>query len=346
MTPGFPRASSRERRRLTSVATLQGDMLTLGNGASIRGLSVEDLPTRLGNNIVIGSRAPGDRVSADVHECEMIVTGPSGAGFDGPVRRGLLVWTRNLLSGGNPPPEVDSTISVRLTSSIIRSPGRGSGVFAINFASGGKVSVHMSGNVIGGGLDAHGGVSREDSVQGSSTEIFSHRNLYRSDAAGTALGMQITGASGNPSGAAVPASISNSLSLHSIDDRIEGFVTGILAVGGRRYAAAAGPVNGNTLDLKLEGTQITATNWALRLFGAKTEAGSASVAAGDDNILNALLRGVTTTSPLPNQFADTGAPGTAGPGDPALAGIGNSLEFIGNRNAFEQTNELPPLDLR
>ena len=68
------------RTTLSMTGNTPGNMLTLGDGATIRGLQIEDLAGRAGNIVAVVSREAGDRVSATIVECEIINPNPSGAG--------------------------------------------------------------------------------------------------------------------------------------------------------------------------------------------------------------------------------------------------------------------------
>ena len=179
---GLPIGFEPTRRTLIrSTPALVGDILTLGDGSVLRALSVEDVAGRLGNLVAVLSRAAGDFISARIEDCEVV--NPNGLGMtqQGPTGHGLVVLTRNPNLGLDPPPHEDAVLRVELKRSILRSPGTGSGVFAINFASHGEIDLDLASNVIGGGLDSTGGVSRPDAVAGASVNIQSSRNLYRSD---------------------------------------------------------------------------------------------------------------------------------------------------------------------
>jgi hypothetical protein len=187
---------------IAAVPGVTGNFVTLGDGASLQGLVIQDLvrPALTGGSVVaVSSRKPSDFVSAQVTECEIInpnsVTGP---GLNGPVGRGLLAITRNRLT----PAERHRTSSrwsrfISHTPSSAR-PGGGDGIFAINFASGSHIELHLRRNVIGK-LGANGGVSSPDSTVGATVLIQSTGNLYRADTATpTSLGWQLNGASDPP----------------------------------------------------------------------------------------------------------------------------------------------------
>ena len=72
------------RTVLRATSALVGDIVTLGNGAILRGLTIEDAPGRSGGNlVVVSSRAAGDSVAATIAECELINPNPSAVGAQG-----------------------------------------------------------------------------------------------------------------------------------------------------------------------------------------------------------------------------------------------------------------------
>lgn len=335
------------RTVLRSTLALGGDVLTLGDGATLKGLVIEDAPGRLtGNPVVVSSRAPGDFVSAQVVECEIINPNPSAIVPQGPIGRGLVAITRNPNLAADPPPHDGAVVWVRMARSIVRSPGAGYGVFAINFASHAEIRLVLERNVIGGGLNASGGVSRPDAVTGSSVDIQSARNLYRSDSIVPTLnGWSLVGGSTAPiPGLASAASTSNSLRIHSNDDDIVGFTHGIFAVGGLRTVGAAGPSASNGVDINLHGARMQAAAGPLAadllLMGAQSTV--AGVSPGDDNALRMLLRQGSGSGPTANLYADSMTPAGTNPG------AGNTLEIVGNENAFVRTNDgfdpIPPAE--
>src|SRR6266511_2122399 len=84
------------RTLLRATAALAGDVLTLGDGATLRGLVIEDLAGRpVGNPVAVVSRAAGDFISAHIEECEIINPNPSMVTGQGPSGRGLVVITSN-----------------------------------------------------------------------------------------------------------------------------------------------------------------------------------------------------------------------------------------------------------
>src|SRR5262245_65883456 len=127
------------RTILRATAALVGDILTLGNSASVKSLAIQDVAGRVtGGAVSVLSRAPGDFISARLDECEIItptvVVGTTG--------RGLVVMTRNL---DLEPPHEGAVLRVQMARSIIRSPGAANGIFAINFASHSQIQLDVEG---------------------------------------------------------------------------------------------------------------------------------------------------------------------------------------------------------
>jgi len=337
------------RTTLTMTANAPGNVLTLGDGVTVRGIAIQDLAGRVGNSIGVFSREAGDRLSATIAEVEIVNPNTHTIVPAGPAGCAVAVVTQNPNMGADPPPHAGAEIAVRLTRSLIRSnaTGTGCGLFAFNFAPVASVSVALTDNIVVGGIILSGGVSRPDAVHDSRTGIQSKRNLYRNDGADPCapqrIGWNANGGSGTPVPLPIGATERNELRIHSQDDRIEGFTTAVLAVGGRRFFAApiAGATTDNSVDLKLLGTTITTPSCGggtvvadFRLAGALVS--SASLVPGDGNTLRAVIRGVTGSGSRSNAYADVLGP--AGPVAPEFQGTGNRLEVAGNLNAFGQTN--------
>jgi hypothetical protein len=335
------------RTTLSMTANVTGNVLTLGHGVTVRRLAIEDLTGRSGNPVAVVTRGPGDRVSATLSEMEIFNPNAHGQVPAGPTGCGLAVWTDNPNVGMDPPPHEGAAVTVRMTRSLVTSPsaGTGCGLFAFNFAPFGKVDVTLDGNVIGGGIIANGGVSRPDAVHDARVAVESRGNLYRDDSADPCasrhLGWNLVGGSGSLLPAPAPATVRNTLRVQSLDDRIEGFTTGILGRAGLRLTANAGPSTENTLDLTLIGTTVSTPSCGgaafvadFRLAGAQVLDGS--LVPGDDNTLRALFRKVTGSGTRANVFTHVLSP--LGSPPPALAGSANRLEILGSPRAFEQTN--------
>lgn len=334
------------RTTLTMSANAPGNMLTLGDGVTIRGLEIADLIGRSGNVVAVVSSQPGDRVSATIAESEIVNPNPLGAGPDGPTGYGLLILTRNLNLGADPAPHDGAALTARMIRSAIRSPAGGGGVFAFNFASLGSVSVTLTGNIVGGGITANGGVSRPDAVHDSKVRMDSQRNLYRDESqdpcATPRFGWNLTGGSGPPAPLPVSETARNSLHLHSVDDRIEGFTTGVVATGSRRFFASpiAGPSTDNSVNLELLGSRISTPSCGGAPFVRDLDLEGAFAAddalfPGNGNNLRALVRGVTGSGPRFNLYANSQGP--SGPLPPQVQGD-NHLQVVGSPAAFAGTN--------
>jgi hypothetical protein len=322
------------RTLLRATAALAGDVLTLGDGATVRGLAIEDVPGRLmpGSAVSVVSRAAGDFVSARIEECEMI-----NPNLPGGISRGLVVITRN---PDLEPPHEGAVLRAQMMRSIVRSPRGGFGVFAINFASHSEVRLELESNVVGGGLNASGGTGTPDDVTEASTIIESSHNLYRSDSpVPTAIGWTLFGGADSPLPLIVSeASTFNTLRMHSMGDTLAGFASGIVAAGGRRVKALSGTISSNRVELNIHGTLLQTTTADLRLSGASSLPSALGVSTGDENTVHVLLNQATGSGARANQYAHSS---TASMGNP---GVGNQLEIVGNANSFDQTNQnfFPP----
>jgi hypothetical protein len=320
------------RTLLKATPALAGDVLTLGDGATVRGLAIQDVVGRPvpGNVVAVSSRAAGDFISARIEECEIIT--PSL--FVGATGRGLVVMS---LNPDLEPPHEGAVLRVQMARSIVRSPGGANGIFAINFASHSEIRLDLESNVVGGAFSVAGGVGLPDAVTEAGVIIRSSHNLYRSDSlVPTGVGWQLFAGADAPVPSIVSqASTFNSIQMHSIDDTLAGFATGIVASGGRRINAFSGTISSNRVELNLHDTLLQTTTVDLRLSGATTMLG---VATGDDNTAHVLFDHATGSGLRANRYADSSIPLTGNPG------VGNRLEIVGNANAFEQTNQnfLPP----
>jgi hypothetical protein len=310
-----------------ATAGLVGNFLTLGDGATVRGLAIENV-VGPGHAVAVVSRAAGDFISARIEECEIINPNLPASG------RGLAVMT---LNPDLEPAHEGAVLRVQMTRSIVRSPRAGNGVFAINFASHSEIVLDLESNVVGGGLNSAGGVGRPDATTGAGVIIRSSHNLYRSDSlVPTAIGWTLFGGADAPVAiGASQASTFNSLQIHSIDDTLAGFASGIVAAGGRRINALSETISSNRVDLNLHGTVLQTTTVDLRLSGATSLVG---VSTGDENTAHVLLDRATGSGARANQYAHSATPPMVSPG------IGNRLEIVGNANAFDQTNQnfVPP----
>jgi hypothetical protein len=203
-----------------------------------------------------------------------------------------------------------------------------------------RVAVACAENVIGGGVQLTGGTSRPDVVSGSVASMESRGNLYRADAGSSPpIGLQVYGAAGLPTpGLNVEPTINNSVRLHSVDDRIEGFVNAIVARGSSRPLASSAAISFNSAMLELHGTTLSSIGADLNLAGASSLVAGTWPDAG--SVLRVLAQGLTGSGQRNNFYADVAGPPTTSFGE------GNRLEMIGALQAFTSTNvsiiPLPP----
>jgi len=358
--------SSASRTTIRMAAGTEGNVVTLRDHATIRAIEIVDLEGRSGNVIAVASREPQDSVEASIIETIVINANPITIGASGALGRGLWVSTQNPNMGKTPSPHEGSVLSVHMTRSIIRSPAGGGGFFAYNFAANSKIRVEIVGSVVGGSNEANGGVSRPDAVHDAEVHIVSNGNLYRNEWAtpctSPLLGWNLTGGSGAPIPLKLPATSRNRLRVQSMNDRIEGFTTAVLATGGRRFFAEplnAAPTD-NHIDLQLIGTTISTPACAdrdsvnsfdnsmsvpaarrltvadLRLTGAASE--NDRLHPGDRNTVRVELRGVTGSGLRANRFLNEGGP--SGVLAPQFRGRGNRLEVVGDPQSFARRNRL------
>jgi serine/threonine protein kinase len=349
------------RTTLRMTGNVGGDVLTLGNNVTVRNLEIVDVNGRSGNVVAVNSRHPADTVSATILESVIVNPNPLGIGAGGPLGRGLTVISRNTNLGAAPSPDEKAMLAARVLRSVIRSPAGGGGWFIYNFAANSRISFEISHSLVGGSDEANGGVSRTDAVHDSEVRVRSQNNVYRNEwtdaCASPLLGWNLTGGSGAPIPLQLPETNRNRLVLQSRDDRIEGFTTGILATGSRRFFGA--PLNAgsnyNHIDLQLIGTSIstplcssreqvgntsgipfvrTAAVADLQLFGAAVE--RSAIDAGIGNTVRVELRGVTGSGTRFNKFMNVGS--SRGLLASKLRGQGNVLEIVGDFETFKRAN--------
>lgn len=342
---GF-RAGTATVLRMTS--DVGGDVLTLGDGVTLRNVEVADFAGRSGNVIGVASRRPGDRVLATIVESIILNPNPSSIGGGGQLGSALWIATQNPNLGADPPPHARSAITVRVARSIIRATAGGIGWFAFNFAPSSSITLALTHNVIGGANLANAGVSRPDAVHDAEVRIASDSNIYRSDwddpCASPLVGWDLTGGSGAP----VPMphlapTVRNTLRVRSVGDRIERFTTGIHATGSRRFfgdGLNAAPA-GNRIELQLLGTTLSTASCAgriraadLDLTGAATQPGVLN--PGDGNTVRVELRGVTGSGARSNRYRDVGI--MSGAETRRIGGSGNRLIFVGDPGTFARDN--------
>ena len=352
------------RTTIRMAASAEGNMITLGDSSTIRALEIVDLDGRSGNVVAVASRRPKDSVDATITETVIVNPNPLLVGAGLSVGRGLWVVTQNLNMGKAPAPHEGSLLSVRMTRSIIRSPSGGGGFFAYNFAANSRIRVEITGSVVGGSSEANGGVSRPDAVHDANVQILSSGNLYRNEwmdpCISPLLGLNLIGGSGAPIPLQLPATVRNELQVQSVNDRIEGFTTGVLATGGRRFFAEPlnAPPTDNHIELQLVGTTIVTPACAqadsttsvensmgipgvrkliladLRLYGAQSD--NDRLNPGDRNTVRVELRGVTGSGTRSNRYLDNGGP--SGILASQFRGRGNRLEIVGEPQSFSRAN--------
>jgi hypothetical protein len=350
-----------------------GDILALGNSVTLRNLEIVDLAGRSGNIIGVESRHAADTISATIIESVLVNPNALTIGASGALGRGLHIITRNANLGDAPPPDEGSVLSVKLLRSVIKSPAGGGGFFAFNLAANSKIALDISHSLIGGSSEANGGVSRPESVHDSEVRITSQNTVYRNEwkdpCAAPVLGWNLTGGSGAPIPMPLPETARNTLIVRSLDDRIDGFSTAVLATGGRRFFGAslnAAPKD-NYIDLQLTGTTIStpvctvttsgpeqntsgiplvrdAVIGDFRLAGAWTD--KEGIDAGNGNRVRVELRNVTASGARDNLYAN--AADAFGSLPARLQGKGNRLEIVGDPAAFARTNHridpIPPAE--
>jgi hypothetical protein len=334
--------------RIVAVSGFAGDLLTLGNGVTLKRLAIVYSVGGTGNVIAAGSRRPGDSIDASIVECEVVNPNASSSGPQGPIGRTVLLTTRNRNGGAAPLPDEDSSVSVRTSRSLIRSMAGGSAFFAINFASRGRLSLRLDNNSVTGPLEAVGGVSSPDAVTGAVVEIHSVLNAYLAPpVAAQNAAWRVYGSSG----AVIPGVVtgdtnSNALRLTSILDQIEGYGSGILAAAGRRFAPTNGLSSNNEVDLRLLGLTLR-TNGAVvggadfLLYGAQA---FGDYVPGNENRMRVLMLWTNGSGTRANRYRNS-----FGATLPENQGVGNRLEFLGSLQAFERSNDnidpLPPAEM-
>lgn len=316
--------------RILAASGFVGDLLTLGDSVTLRGLILEDVVGRVGNVITIGSSGAGSEIAASIDECEIRNPKATGTSPSGPSGRAIAIFTRIPAHDG-------SSLSLNLTRSIVRSTSSGDALFGINFAARSSIYLTLTGNVVVGTTTLTGGVARPAEVRESMIALTSKRNLYTGTGTTSLTGLHLIGGSDVPvPGFVAGGSISNSMTFHSIQDRIEGFRTGILAVGGRRWNGTTGLSSDNRADLNLQGLHIAtvgtgAADW--KLHAAETGGGFLENLPGNGNVLRVVARGLTGSGTRLNSYRNV-----FGPALPANQGVGNRLEIVGNLQAFNKTN--------
>jgi protein kinase-like protein len=352
------------RTILRMKANVGGDIVTLGNKATLRNLEISDLEGRSGNIVAVQSRRRRDSVSVLISDVVVVNPNQLAITTAGAVGRGLVVVTRNANGKADPPPDDSSQVSVRMTRSVIKSPAGGGGFFAFNFTAGSRIVLDISQSSIGGSSEADGGVSRGDAVHDSEVSITSRKNLYVNEVADkcavNSLGLNITGGSGAPIAMKLPQTKRNRVVVHSVDDRIDGFKTAVLATGGRSFYAASlnPPPDDNHIELRLVGTTLITPSCPplrrvinspgaaaaadersekvrdLRIVGSEIVNEGAD--PGEGNTVHLELSGVTGSGTRANRYANADAGYGLLPR--SLQGKGNRLEVAGDPATFSRMN--------
>ena len=311
--------------RIVALASVTGNLLTLMDDASLRGLLLEDVLGRSGNVVGVVSHAPRRSLSASIFECEIVNPNHASEGLEGPTGAGIVALTRNPGQENAPPPHEGAQIELKLERSIVRAPDRA--LCAMNFASRGRVDLELAENVIASTLEAIGGISRPDEVSRATITIESRANLYAATGPHS-LGWQIGGGS-SPRLPTTAGTFLNRVEVESKDDGIEGAETGIFAFAGRR-GDIAGPSSDNTVELELRDLAIRtrAGGADLVLFAALSPSGAS--APGDRNTLRIDMRDSSGSGTRMNEYGHV---------FPAGLGSGNTLEFDGSPDDFADDNE-------
>jgi len=323
-----------------------GDVLTFGNGAAISRLVVRDIGDdphgvrRVGNAVVVASRARDDVVVASIAECEISTPNPPGFADAGPTGHGVLAMTRHPI--GHPFPDEGAAVTVRLERSIVRVADKSGAVFAINFASRARTNIVLIHNLLEGALIAVGATNRLHEVVHAETTIESDHNRFVWHGVGNdSRGWLLYGGSSPPHFANTPAVglAFDTLRVKSVGDRIEGFFVGILAAAARRVLPATGPASDNVLDLDLEDLRIRtpgsgAADWLLSATLAEQSADpNRDFDVGDRNTLRARIKGVNGSGPRANVYALH-----VGPTLPGIRDEGSRIEFGGDAAEFARSN--------
>lgn len=319
------------------------NVVTLGNRASIRALVLRDIEDgkhgrRSGNVVVVQSRAANERLDASIVACE--IESPNRAGFTdaGPSGHGILVMTRNPLELAPRVPHEGATVVLRVEDSIVRASPPAAALFAINFATRGKIAVALTHNRVAGELLGTGAANRPDLVSHAALDIESHQNFY-SMAGGTSRAWVLLGASSPPhhKSHAATGPAFNSLRVRSIGDRIEGASVAVYATAARRLSTS-GPVSDNVLELDLNDLTLRTEGpdaADLRLFAAIAEPIDGAGPVGERNALRVRMNGSTGSGRRANTYDYD-------------VRLSNRIEFSGDAGTFMRSNTqidpAPPID--
>jgi hypothetical protein len=314
--------------RIVASSVFDGDLLTLGDATSIRGLAIEDVAGRMGDAVGVGSRRPRDRLSASIFECQIVNPSPlRPPGPSGPVGDGVVILTRNLNGPAAPGPDLDAVVELHIKRSILRALGHP--IFVANFAAGGRVNLDLDRNLIVGTLEVNGGISRPETVVNAITTLDSHANVFMPPRQ-TGVGWQVGGGSAAPIPGSTNGATSNQVRVRSEHDRIEGAQAGIVAFAGRRLNTVVGLSSDNSVELDLHGLTIQTSGPMATDLDLVAALSFGTFAAGDRNILRVNMHGATGSGARRNSYSNASAPQFT---------AGNRLEFIGSRRAFLASND-------
>jgi hypothetical protein len=337
--------------KIVVLASLKGDVVTLGDNASLEKLTVEDVAGRSGNAVSVRSRDPIDSVMATIIECQIVNPNKPAGDESGPTGGGIVVMTRNLGGPAAPKPDTGARVKLSMSRSIVRSAKGAPALFAINSASAGRLDIYLTENRFEGRLDVVGGIPRGDEVTGAEIAIHSADNLYQPLVPFPNAWSIVGGSSPPPFFPSGPGASSNHVRVDSSGDQIKNTVLGILAFGSRRFGTQFGPNFDNRVLLNVQAlalSTITADGSADFLL-----AGAASVAMGPDfppefppgdrNVVSLLLQHSSGSGPRENGYADV-----SGPRLPWNLSIGNRLELLGTAMEFANSNSqidpAPPVE--
>ena len=315
-------------------AALAGEVITLGNGATLERLRIESVT---GNAVAIYSRGARGPVTATIRECEVVAPGELAVGTEGPRGGGIVMLTlaAETVAARR---EAGPVVTARIDRSRVHAPRSGA-LFVTNFATAGRIQVDVAGSRLEGVTTVAGGTSRTHAVTQATTTFRSRGNLYVQDMAGVPA-WQLVGGSGttHPGSPTAPGASANTLRVESANDRIEATGAAIHASAGRRVHGMSGKASGNVLLLGLVDMTLLSGNAGadLVLQGAYADPGKATdheFAPGDGNILRVSMHGVRGSGPRANAFSHV-----AGPQETADHGSGNRLEFAGRRADFLSSN--------
>ena len=329
--------------KIIALPALAGDVVTLGDGASLQKLTVADVAGRSGNAVSVRSRDPFDSVTASIVECKIVNPSAGGGNVDGPEGGGIVVMTRN--PGGPAAPKADTgaTVKLSMSRSIVRSAKGAPALFAINSASAGRLDIHLKENRFEGRLDVVGGIPRGDEVTGAQIAINSAGNLYAPIVPFPNAWSTVGGSSPPPFFPSGPGASSNHVRVDSTGDQIEKTVLGIMAIASRHFGTQFGPNFDNHVLLNVRGLTLSTIAAGDAHPADLVLAGAASMALapdsppeflpGDRNVVSMLLWHSSGSGRRENGYANV-----SGPRLPWNLGVGNRLEFFGSAMAFATSN--------